>query len=187
MHGQSAATAELIAAAHAVRARLGRDIGRVLSGGIIENAAHANLVRAALTAALPTPLLVHLRSRFEWYGCRGAAFHNDAHYADVLFGAWCIDGPARQIVFPRVATRINAAAGDWIVFDPFEPHAVLLPGRDRYQSDDYHAGDAASVFLAFELDLAQPLREIFLIGSGAERSLLLASRVPIHAETGAIG
>jgi len=42
------------------------------------------------------------------------------------------------------------------------------------------------VFLAFELDLAQPLREIFSIGAVAEHAQLLASRVPIHAETGAI-
>jgi len=186
LHGQSAPVAILIAAAHAVRARLGPDVGRVLSGGMIDDAAQVDLVRGALVAALPASLWVHLRPSLEWYGCRGAAFHNDAHYADVLFGAWCIDGPTREIVFPRVATRVTATTGDWVVFDPFEPHAVLIPGRDRYRGDDYNAGDAVSVFLAFELDLAQPLREIFSIGAVAEHAQLLASRVPIHAETGAI-
>src|SRR5258706_11396721 len=153
---------------------------------MVEGAGHASLVRDALMVALPASLRVHLRPSFEWYGCRGAAFHNDAHYADVLLGAWCIDGPEREVVFPRVATGVRATAGDWVVFDPFEPHAVLLPGRDRYRGDEYNADDAASVFVAFELELAPPLREDFLVGSGAEHSRLLARRAPIHAETGAI-
>ena len=98
--------------------------GRVVSGGTFGlPEAHA-----ALAVDLGPALARGLRRSFEWYVCRGAFFHNDAHYGGVLFGAWCAAGPRREIAFSRPGLRVPAAPGDWLVFDPFEPHAVLDPG-----------------------------------------------------------
>ncbi len=154
--------------------------GRVESGGHFElPAAHA-----ALAADLGPALAPRLRHRFEWYICRGAFFHNDAHYAGVLFGVWCVGGPAREVVFPRLGLRAAAAPGNWVVFDPFEPHAVLDSGAPTYERARY-ADAAPSVFAGFELELDEATRAAFAIadeGPGPE----LSSRTRVNAETGAI-
>ena len=74
---------------------------------------------------------------FEWYVCRGAFFHTDAHYANVLFGVWYIDGPPVDLVFPRIRRRVARAPGFIDVFDPFEVHGVLHPGVSEYRAADY--------------------------------------------------
>lgn len=154
--------------------------GRVVSGGTFELAeAHA-----ALAAALGPVLAPSLRRSFEWYVCRGAFFHNDAHYAGVLFGVWCVDGPPREIVFPRLGLRAPAAPGDWAVFDPFEPHAVLDPGAPTYDRARY-AGARSSVFAGFEIELNEAARAAFDIAEKAH-GIELSSRTRINAETGAI-
>ena len=150
-------------------------LGRFASDGI----------RTALASALPPDLRDSLRREFEWYACRGAFFHNDAHYGDVLFGAWCVAGPPREIVFSRAGARCPAAPGDWVVFDPFEPHAVLDCGDERYRRSRYE-GAPASLFLGFELGLDEPVRQAFGIGPPAGAAVL-ASSIPINAETGALG
>jgi len=139
----------------------------------------------ALAVALPAALRSSLRSGFEWYACRGAFFHNDAHYDTVLFGAWCVAGPPREIVFARAGTRIPAAPGDWVIFDPFEPHAVLDPATDRYTRERY-AGAPASLFIGFELRLDERVRTAFAITPAHPDAPVLASNVAIHAETGAL-
>jgi hypothetical protein len=155
--------------------------GRVTSGGSFElPAAHAALAEA-LGAALGT----RLRRRFEWYLCRGAFFHNDAHFADVLFGAWCVAGPPREIVFPRLRLRTTAAPGHWTVFDPFEPHAVLDPGASTYDRACY-AHARASVFVGFEIELDETTRAAFAIEKPVHAPEL-SSRTRINAETGTIG
>jgi hypothetical protein len=145
----------------------------------------AEAVRAALADALPPALRDSLRATFEWYACRGAFFHNDAHYGEVLFGAWCVAGPPREIAFARAGLRLPAGPGDWVVFDPFEPHAVLDGGADRYRREDYD-GAPASVFIGFELQLDEPVRRAFGIGPPRASSPVLASSVAIHAESGAL-
>ena len=142
-------------------------------------------VRAALGGALPAALRDSLREEFEWYACRGAFFHNDAHYGGVLFGAWCVAGPQREIVFARAGARIAAGPGDWAVFDPFEPHAVLDRGADGYQREQYE-GALASLFIGFELQLDERVRRAFGIGPARQRAAVLASSVAINAETGAL-
>jgi len=142
-------------------------------------------VADALGAALPPPLRDALRPGFEWYACRGAFFHNDAHYGGVLFGAWCAAGPAREIVFSRPALRLPAAPGDWVVFDPFEPHAVLDPGAAIYARERY-IGAPASLFIGFELGLTEAVRREFGVAAPAAATPVLSSEVPIHAETGAL-
>ena len=93
-----------------------------------------------------------LRPDFEWYYCRGAFFHNDAHYDARLFGVWCIEGPPMQLVFPRAALRLAVAPASVVVFDPFEVHGVLAPGCSTYAANDYQSAEA-SVFVGFELDI----------------------------------
>lgn len=140
----------------------------------------------SLVETLPAPLGNSLRKRFEWYACRGAFFHNDAHYSEVLFGAWCAAGPPREIVFARPGLAVPAAPGDWAVFDPFEPHAVLDQGAATYDRDRY-SGAEASVFVGFEVELDEAVRRIFGIAPPEPGAPMLASSVAIHAETGALG
>lgn len=154
--------------------------GRVVSGGAFELAE----ARAALAAALGPALSPGLRPAFEWYACRAAFFHNDAHYADVLFGVWCVAGPPREIVFPRLGLRAAAAPADWVVFDPFEPHAVLDPGEWTYDRARY-ADARPSVFAGFEVELNEATRAAFAIAQEAQ-GVELSSRTRINAETGAI-
>lgn len=154
--------------------------GRVVSGGKFE----LEQAHAALAAALGHVLATGLRPAFEWYACRGAFFHNDAHYAGVLFGVWCVAGPPREIVFPRLGLRAAARPGDWAVFDPFEPHAVLDPGERTYDRARY-AGAPASVFAGFEIELNEATRAAFGIEQ-AGRGIELSSRTRVNAETGAI-
>lgn len=142
-------------------------------------------IRAALESALPPALRESLRSEFEWYACRGAFFHNDAHYGEVLFGAWCVAGPRREIVFARAGARAAAGPGDWVVFDPFEPHAVLDAGAHRYQRERYD-DSPVSLFLGFELRLDQAACEAFGIGPYSPGAPILASSAAINAETGAL-
>jgi hypothetical protein len=130
-------------------------VGRVRSMGTWHDAA----VHAQLAAALGE-LSGALRSGFEWYQCRGAFFHNDAHYDGRLFGVWCVVGPPAELVFPRAGIRLAAAPGAVAVFDPFEVHGVLVPGRATYSPDDYvHA--EPSIFVGFELDLTPAVAEAF--------------------------
>jgi hypothetical protein len=142
-------------------------------------------IRSALAGALPAAVRDSLRGQFEWYACRGAFFHNDAHYGAVLFGAWCVGGPPREIVFARAGVRLPAAPGDWVVFDPFEPHAVLDLGSACYRREGYE-GAQASLFLGFELRLDEAVRRAFGIGPAPAGAPLLASSIAISAETGAL-
>jgi len=155
--------------------------GRVHSLGEFEDAA----VHQMIAATLPGDRELHLRARFEWYACRGAGFHNDAHYADVLFGAWCIAGPSRDIVFPRIAARLNTSCGDLAIFDPFEPHAVLDPGHREYARDRYD-GATPSVFVAFEIALDPAACAVFGVAGPPDSGSVLSSSIPINAETGAL-
>ncbi|HEX4584662.1 MAG TPA: hypothetical protein VH183_07520 [Burkholderiaceae bacterium] len=137
----------------------------------------------ALRRCLPEPLAASLSRQFEWYGCRGAGFHTDAHYDTVLFGAWYLAGPARDVVLAGL--QLPCEAGDVVVFDPFQPHAVLDPGHARYDRGHYAAA-AASVFLAFEIELAAPVRERFGIGPAVPGAFSIGSATAVNAETGQI-
>jgi len=142
-------------------------------------------LRSLLAEALPPELRGALRLDFEWYACRGAFFHNDAHYGGVLFGAWCAAGPPREIVFSRLGLRAPAAPGDWTVFDPFEPHAVLDSGTAEFRRDHYE-GAPVSLFIGFELELVDTVCRNFGIAPPAPGSTILSSAVAIHAENGRI-
>jgi hypothetical protein len=155
-------------------------IGRVQAGGTWSD----GLVHAALAQALD-PLPGHaLRQTFEWYQCRGAFFHTDAHYADVLFGVWYVEGPPIDLVFARAALRIAARPGTIVVFDPFEVHGVLRPGATEYRADDY-AGCAASVFVGFELELDDTVRVAFELAAPAADARLVSSGTRVMPTTGA--
>jgi hypothetical protein len=154
-------------------------VGRVQSAGTWTDA-H---VRTALADLLGTPLAAALRPAFEWYLCRGAFFHNDAHYDGVLFGVWCVCGPPADLVFPRARLRLDASPGCAAVFDPFEIHGVLAPGRLRYAAEDYDRA-APSVFIGFELTLDEAVARAFRVPPTADgRTVSSATR--IDAVTGA--
>lgn len=155
-------------------------IGRVQSGGVwLDDAVHEALIRAL------EPLPAHaLRQAFEWYQCRGAFFHTDAHYADVLFGVWYLDGPPVDIVFPRGTLRVAARPGTIVVFDPFEVHGVLRPGAAEYRADDYLGCDA-SVFVGFELELEESVRATFDLGEPDAATRLVSSSTRVMPTTGA--
>jgi hypothetical protein len=155
--------------------------GRVESRGRFENGP----VLSALRSTLPQELRESLSGSFEWYACRGAFFHHDAHYADVLFGAWCVDGPPRDIVFARSGIRLSARPGIWVIFDPFEPHAVLDAGAVRYVREDY-LGSPSNLFIGFELRLDGAVRRAFGVSAAPAGAPLLASTVAVNAETGAL-
>lgn len=155
--------------------------GRVHSLGDFNDGA----LHLLLSARLPGEGHLRLRERFEWYACRGAGFHNDAHYAGVLFGAWCIAGPLREIVFPRASLRVPAAIGNLVIFDPFEPHAVLDRTQGRYERNRYQ-GAPPSVFVGAEIDLDDAARAVFGVEEAPARGVRLASAIPINAETGAL-
>jgi hypothetical protein len=142
--------------------------------------------RGALRASLPPELAGAMRPSFEWYGCRGAGFHTDAHYDAVLFGAWCLAGPDRDIVFGRTARRLPCGIGALLVFDPYEPHAVLDAGHAQYRRELYELAPA-SLYLAFELELQPPLRESFGIDEALAGLPAITSATPVNAETGALG
>jgi hypothetical protein len=155
--------------------------GRVHALGRFEDEAG----RRALGAALPRELAAALRPQFEWYGCRGAGFHTDAHYETVLFGAWCLAGPPREVVFAPSGPNLRCEVSDLVVFDPFQPHAVLDPGRGRYERDRYEQAPA-SLFLGFEIELTAPVCERFGIGPAEPEALAIGSATAVNAETGGI-
>ena len=165
--------------ARAALTRIQGPVGRVESAGDLEDEG----VGVALRRALAQPFAVFTRPRMEWYGCRGAFFHNDAHYDGVLFGVWTLCGPDRDLVFPRIDCRISATVGTIVVFDPFEPHGVLAVGESRYCARDYQDSEP-NLFLGFEIALTPEVRAMFGIGPAYEDAPTLSSRVAINPETG---
>jgi len=155
--------------------------GRVHSLGRFEDEG----VLLALQARLPAAIVSALRPEFEWYGCRGAGFHTDAHYDAVLFGAWLLAGPPRDIAFAEPPLQLSCSPGDAVIFDPFQPHAVLDPGQASYQRDRY-LDAAASVFIGFELALSDVVRRQFGIGLAIPGAFSIGSTTPVNAETGQI-
>jgi len=178
-HDRHAPDGALLGAARRATSELSGRVGRVESLGSFED---ADLTRA-LRQVLPPALAACTRSTMEWYGCRGAFFHNDAHYDDVLFGVWSVAGPDRELVFPRIDRRLPAGFGSIVVFDPFEPHGVLDAGAARYCGEDYEGADP-NFFLGFEVALAPQVRAAFGIGPALERGPMLSSRIAINPETG---
>jgi hypothetical protein len=153
--------------------------GRVQSRGTWSD----DRVQAELAAVLGEPLASALRPTFEWHVCRGAFFHTDAHYADVMFGVWYVDGPPVDIVFPRAGMRLPALPGSVVVFDPFEVHGVLHSGAREYVADEY-AASAASVFAGFELNLDDAVRVRFGIVEPVAGARVISSGTRVSAATG---
>ena len=145
---------------------------------------HDPVVHAQLAETLGMPLAAALRPDFEWYSCRGAFFHNDAHYDARMFGVWCVAGLPMDLVFPRAEVRLSIEAAHIVVFDPFEVHGVLIPSADVYKSSDYQDA-ATSVFLGFELDITPTVAAVFSIHAGAQ-GYVISSRTRINANDGTI-
>lgn len=153
--------------------------GRVYSGGAWRDPA----VHAQLAATLGDTLGSALRDDFEWYCCRAAFFHNDAHYEARLFGTWCIAGSELELVFPRGSVRLSSAPDAVTVFDPFEVHGILAPGAQHFSAADYEE-IGPSVILGFELDLTPAVAHAFGIRPGAT-GRVISSATRIAASTGA--
>ena len=178
--GQHTADATLRASAREIAGR-NVAVGKVHSGGpLLCPALHSQLAKA-----LGEPLGAALRAGFEWYYCRGAFFHNDAHYDARLFGVWCIVSPAMDLVFPRAEVRVAVAPGSIVVFDPFEVHGVLASGCSAYAAHDYQKVNA-SVYLGFELDITPAIAELFEIQDCIGPGPVISSQTRIDATSGAI-
>jgi hypothetical protein len=170
---------ELVARARLMRATdIG--IGRVHSAGAWTDAS----VHGQIVASLDLPLQPALRQAFEWYLCRGAFFHTDAHYSNVLFGVWYIDGPAVDITFARAGIRVGADPGTLVIFDPFEVHGVLLPGATAYRAEDYLT-NPGSVFVGFELELDESVRASFDITAVPSSARVISSATRVSSTSGA--
>lgn len=155
-------------------------VGRVESAGAWCDEA----LRAELASALDD-LGSALRPSFEWYVCRGAFFHTDAHYAGVMFGVWAVADAPVDIVFARSSLRVEVKAGTIAIFDPFEVHGVLMRGAVRYDAADYSSPSMpASVFAGFELDLNDAVRARFAVGEALPDARIISSTTRVSAETG---
>lgn len=166
----------------AAAARVPFTVGRVDAAGAFED----DEIARQLSATLPTELAHALNPGMDWYACRGAHFHNDAHFDGVLFGVWCTAGPDRELVFPRVDCRLPASVGSIVIFDPFEPHGVLDPAAAQYRRADYEQSPP-NLFLGFEVRLTAAIRQAFgVTGPSSEARWALSSREPVNAETGAV-
>jgi hypothetical protein len=139
-------------------------------------------LHAALGDALGVPLSAALRPDFEWYFCRAAFFHNDAHYGDVIFGIWCVAGNA-DLVFPRARCRLPAVPGAIALFDPFEVHGVLAPGAAEFEAERSEAGEL-SMFIGFELDLTLAVRAAFGVEAVAPGGRTIGSSTRISPRDG---
>ena len=155
--------------------------GRIESAGKWADAR----ARTQLAEALGQPLGHALRPTFEWYICRGAFFHTDAHYTDVMFGVWYLDGPPVDIVFARAGVRVAALAGSIVVFDPFEVHGVLHGGASEYVAADY-ANAPRSVFAGFELELDDAVHASFAITEAASGARVVSTHTRVSAASGAL-
>jgi len=155
-------------------------IGKVHAAGNWQDPALYQRLAGVLDACLASAL----RPDFEWYYCRGAFFHNDAHYDARLFGVWYIEGPLMQLVFPRALLRLDLTPSSVVVFDPFEVHGVLAPGSPAYAADDYQT-IPASVFVGFEIDITADVAHAFCIGADVT-GRAISSRTRIDPASGAI-
>jgi hypothetical protein len=179
-YGQQPITSALSARATVARLSARGPAGRIESGGPWSDPdVHNELARAIGSAFAPA-----LRKSFDWYMCRGAFFHNDAHYGNVLFGVWYVEGPAIDLVFPRAPARLLLTPGAIAVFDPFEVHGVLHPGATQWQSENYQHDDL-SVFVGFELELDAEVCFNFGMQDHVEGPLI-SSRTRVSATTGAL-
>ncbi|HQR19976.1 MAG TPA: hypothetical protein PLE54_06415 [Burkholderiaceae bacterium] len=157
------------------------EVGRVHSGGTWSDAD----VHREIASALDPEWAPALRARLEWYMCRGAFFHTDAHFGDVLFGVWYVSGPPVDMVFPLAGLCLAVEPGALVVFDPFEVHGVLRRGAERYCAGDY-ADAAASVFIGFEVDLTDSVRDRFGMGAYFADARVVSSATRVSATTGMI-
>jgi hypothetical protein len=156
------------------------DVGRVHSIGAWSD----NAVHRQIAALLDPPLQPALRRTLEWYLCRGAFFHTDAHFSNVLFGVWYIVGPPVDIAFARAGVRIRTDPGTLVVFDPFEVHGVLQRGATTYRAEDYRTGEA-SVFVGFELELDESVRASFDMAADPDHARVISSSTRVSSATGA--
>ena len=156
------------------------DVGKVHAAGHWESPTARQHIASALDARLASAL----RPTFEWYYCRGAFFHNDAHYDARLFGIWYIKGPPMQLVFPRASLRLDIARSSVVVFDPFEVHGVLAPGSLIYSASDYQKVPA-SVFVGFELDISTDVADAFDIDDDLSGQII-SSGTRVDPASGAI-
>jgi len=142
-------------------------------------------IQAHLASLLEPPLAAALRPQFEWYQCRGAYFHNDAHYEQTLFGIWCVMGAPAELVFPRADLRVGAGPGDIAVFDPFEVHGLLAPGCHTYCADVYE-GTVPNIYVGFEIAFTPEVAALFNTRSSYAAGPVISSSTRIAAVDGRI-
>jgi hypothetical protein len=66
--------------------------------------------------------------------CTQVSFHHDLPLAGI-FGAWCLTGPARDLIFPHVGLRVPFSPGTFVIFDSVQPHGLLAAGETKFKAN----------------------------------------------------
>jgi len=88
--------------------------------------------------------------------CRGAKYHHDgAHYGAVAFcNLFLSEDAGLDLHFPQTGHRIPLARGTAVLFDPSQPHGVIVRGRPGFEAAEFPAGqDCLQVFLTWEVPI----------------------------------
>jgi hypothetical protein len=92
--------------------------------------------------------------------CTEVSFHHDLPLAGV-FGAWCLTGPARDLVFPRLELRVPFVPGTLVIFDAVQPHGLLAPGDAVFKANASKT-PALTVFVSLLLRDNDPVTNTLL-------------------------
>jgi len=91
--------------------------------------------------------------------CRGARYHHDGlQYGGMAFcNLFLSEDQGLDVHFPAIGRRIPLQRGTVLLFDTFQPHAVVARERDAFEPADFSDPARTQVFLTWELSLQDPL------------------------------
>lgn len=95
-------------------------------------------------------------SHMALMACRGARYHHDGdQYGGAAFcNLFLSEDKGLDLLFPATGKRIALKRGTAVIFDPVQPHGVVLRGRDTFSSADFAPDqDFTQVFLTWELPI----------------------------------
>ncbi|WP_250453645.1 hypothetical protein [Caballeronia sp. ATUFL_M2_KS44] len=95
-------------------------------------------------------------SHMALMACRGARYHHDGEqYGGAAFcNLFLSEDKGLDLLFPSTGQRIALERGTAVVFDPVQPHGVILRGRDTFSSADFAPDqDFTQIFLTWELPI----------------------------------
>ena len=90
--------------------------------------------------------------------CRGAHCHHDGvQYGDAVFcNLFLSEDAGQDVYFPHIDLRVPLVFGTVLLFDTWQPHAVIDRQRGHFDAADFAQYPAsAQIFLTWELPLTQ--------------------------------